>query len=212
MGEVGEITSYDYEDGSVIINYSVSEEYINFDFVSENEEFMKENLMAYLQNGDKSMRALFDELSRVHAGLSMVYTGKETGRTYTVNISRDEINGLSRTKKDDPLAALQSQLTITNAQLPTKIDEGMMMTSVRINNDYVEYLYECDEDLLDMDIMQDNSTDLKQDILESLSDPEDKVIQRECKMMKDANVGCKYIYVGNQTGKRVVVTIECDEL
>lgn len=212
IGDFGEITSYQYIDGNLKITFSVNEEYMDFDLISENEEIWKSNLLTLFQNDSGSMSSLFDKLAEANAGFTCLYVGKQSGREYNLTISRRDIAKISKSKVKDPISALQSKINILEAQLPVVIEEGIVMSSIEIAGEYVVYVCECDEDLYDISEMQNYQNDIKQSLLCSFADESDGATQQEISLIKNANMGCKYMFVGNQTGKSILITIEYSEL
>lgn len=211
IGEVGEITCCEYDDENIIMTLSVNEEFMDIDAISKNEEMWKKNALISIQNTE-AMHELSNLLEKAEAGLTYKYIGKKTKKQCTLHLNSEDIAKISQTKETDPLAFLQAQMNITKMQLPISVDEGMLWTSLELKGKYVEYYYECDEDYWDMKELKNCGSDMKQEILESYNDKEDKEMQMLKKSLKDANMGCKYKYVGKKTKKSFTITIEPSEL
>lgn len=109
------------------------------------------------------------------------------------------------------LRFLKSMITETNNAFPQKIEEGVIMTRIYLDGDYVMYQAECDEDILDMDLLEMNKSNMKSNIKENLntSDPEIKMFKNAC---TKAGKGIGYKYVGDTSGQSVTIKFSCNEL
>ena len=106
---------------------------------------------------------------------------------------------------------LEIWINETNKNLPTESGEGMIITEIVREGDYVVYYYMCDEDLYDIDQLNKNIAALKSEALKVLnSDDESVTMLRE--IWKNAGVGVGYVYIGNKSGKKCSMNIPVSEL
>lgn len=108
--------------------------------------------------------------------------------------------------------ALQKEVDAIQKDLPMDMGDGMTMTAVVLEGDYLVYTAEIDEDIMGeemMDFFIENSDMLKASMLEEDDDPD---IQELAKMCKERNKGIAYKFVGSKSGKNLTVKIESNEL
>jgi len=99
------------------------------------------------------------------------------------------------------------------ASCPVDVDEGLTMTDVHISGNYVVYVYQCDEDLYDADVMAERKDVMKEAVLgELLGKAEtDKDVKAFLSALKQSQTGLVYQY--NIPGAAPVdVQIEYTEL
>ena len=107
---------------------------------------------------------------------------------------------------------LQSQVDEFQKELPMDMGDGMVMTAVAIEGDYLVYTAEIDEDIMGeemMDFFIQNSDMLKASLMEDDGDADFKELAKLC---KDRNKGIAYRFTGTKSGKGLTVKIEKDEL
>lgn len=212
MGDAGEITQYTYGDGMLTIYYSVYKGFMNFDAIEANKEAMKQNIIQTFLNSDGEGKRLFNMVAAANAGITMVYTEKESGLEYRLPISRKDVAQLSHNDNYNPKEKLRAQVEITRLQCPSEVDYGMTLTNVELEGNYVVYTVMCDENEYDIAEMIENADILKDILLEYYKDESDPFGRNESKMLRDARVGVRYDYIGNQSGKVCMVFVENHEL
>ncbi|MDE5849808.1 MAG: serine/threonine protein kinase [Muribaculaceae bacterium] len=113
---------------------------------------------------------------------------------------------------DKNLRFLKSVIVEANKQFPQKADEGLTITKVFLEGDYIVYIAECDEDVLDMDLLEENKREIKDVIKENLSSSADSDVRMLRNTCIKANKGIAYKYVGDTSGKSFTVRIPVSEL
>ena len=115
---------------------------------------------------------------------------------------------------DDTETVLRLALTYAKASLPEEIDEGIILTDVKLTDDCFLYIAECDEDVVDIDILNAVKGELQKEIASSLQEEiaNDSDIQEFVKYCKKARKGIGYKYVGTTSGKSCIVKIPYSKL
>ena len=211
MGMVGNLTKIDVKNSTLEITATVDESLVNIESLQSNPELMKKNLKLIIQNSDGDMKTAFEEMKKSDLGLKFTYVGNDSGKKASVSLQQNELKALSFASKD-PNKLLQSQIELTNAQLPMDLGSGMVNTKLVRQGDYVIYYYKCDEDLLDIEQMQANIPLMQNLIVDELNNNNDPTFNMFKKMCKDANVGIGYYYVGDKSGKIAKVLIPVKDL
>lgn len=109
------------------------------------------------------------------------------------------------------LRFLKSMIETTNESFPQEVEEGVTMTKVFLDGDYVIYILECDEDVLDIDILRKSKDSMKKVIKGNLSSS-DSDIERELKTCINAGKGLGYRYVGDTSRKSLTIQFSVKEL
>lgn len=112
---------------------------------------------------------------------------------------------------DKRLRFLNSMIETTNESFPQDVEEGVKMTKVFLEGDYVVYILECDEDVLDMDLLRKSKDSMKKVIKGNLSSS-DPDIERELKTCINAGKGLGYRYVGDTSRKSLTIQFSVKEL
>ncbi|MCM1517641.1 MAG: hypothetical protein NC117_03285 [Pseudoflavonifractor sp.] len=214
---VGQITSIDYKDNTVVYNCLVQTRSFNLAAFEGHEEEMKTAMMPMLSelvDGDGSIGQVL-----VDNGASLAvryYTDGPGSGSVTVSFSPDELKAVMAGEvKDDPETKLKTQVEVSRVQCPVKVDGSTTLTDIKAENGYVVYIYEIveagdDEDVIDS--LNDSKEEIRETLRDSMSDKTDKNVAATIKACKDANYGIIYKYVGQTSGKVCEVKFESSEL
>ena len=112
---------------------------------------------------------------------------------------------------DKNLQFLTDIVEEANKEFPQEAGFGITVTKAIIDGDYMVYTAECDEDVLEMDLMRQNKSNMYDAIKVSLasSDPGLKMLRKAC---INADKGIAYRYEGDQSGDSFIIRIPCSEL
>ena len=141
-------------------------------------------------------------------------TPLENPLTDTVVVD-NEMEGEDRIEEKTPeeknLSFLKKAITEANDSYPMKVEDGVVAKKCYLDGDFVMYDYECDEDVVDMDILSQNKSNVKRVIKKNLknADAETLMFKRMC---EKANKGIGYKYIGKTSGKAVFIKFSCQEL
>lgn len=122
-----------------------------------------------------------------------------------------EVVEVEETVAEKNMRFLKSQIEQANREFPQKLEEGITMKRMFLEDDYVVYQAEVDEDVIDMDLLEMNKKNMKAAIKENLGtpDPEIKMFRNTC---LKAEKGIAYKYVGDTSGQSVYIRFSCNEL
>lgn len=119
----------------------------------------------------------------------------------------DEVEEIS--PEEENLTLLKEGIAEANSEFPMTAEEGIVVKKCYLDGDYVMYNYECDEDVLDMDLMEQNKYEVKQNIKKNLKNADAVMFKQLC---LKANKGLGYKFIGDRTGKTVFIRLSCQEL
>lgn len=132
---------------------------------------------------------------------------KEDGEAPVVSVQSNDSED-----SDKHVRFLKIAIKECDDALPQKVEEGMIMKRCYLEGDYVMYLFECDEDLYDMDLLEAGKSDMKQSLKETYTQSSDPQIAYFVKLCVKAHKGLGFIYQGNTTGKSCIVRLSYSEL
>ena len=121
----------------------------------------------------------------------------------------DDVEEIS--PEEENLTLLKEGIAEANSEFPMTAEEGIVVKKCYLDGDYVMYNYECDEDVLDMDLMEQNKYEVKQNIKKNLKKADADAVMFKQLCLK-ANKGFGYKFIGDRTGKTVFIRITCQEL
>lgn len=102
--------------------------------------------------------------------------------------------------------------SISTVSLPIDAGSGIMITKITIQDSYLMYIAECDEDLIDIDILNLNKKDVKEGITSTISDNSDPQIGYFVRLCIKAHKGIGFKYIGKESRKSCTVKVSYSEL
>lgn len=129
--------------------------------------------------------------------------------------TQDEYNTNSGSDDDDDVSQktanfLDSAIESLRDNLPSDMGDGMTLANVYVQDGYVTYRIDCDEDIIEMSLL--DKQDVKSEIMESLKDKSNGEINYFIKLCTQAGYGVSYKYYGNRSGLGCSVYITHNEL
>lgn len=102
--------------------------------------------------------------------------------------------------------------SIKSISLPIDVGSGILITKIAIEGDFLVYTAVCDEELLDIDILNMNKNEVKNGIVSTITDKSDPEMAYVIKLCIKAHKGIEYKYIGDTSEKVCFVTIPYSEL
>lgn len=116
------------------------------------------------------------------------------------------LSSKSSSNGDYSLQDLMAELEELNSELPEEIEDGMVMTEVKLVGKSVEYTVVVDEDMYDIDQMRSNKSMIRKEMRKIFSDDAD------LRQIKSTGLNLRYHYIGADSGDDCVITLTNDEL
>ncbi len=212
MGIVGDVISikYDEDNNLVKIYISINEEVASIMAMKKNVELAKKSIKLAL-NTSKS-RPMVDEMIAAGSGLEIIYKGSSSGKSFTLNLSPDDIKGIQNsnlTDLDIKQMMLENQIVMANSQYPEKIDEGMEI--VKMYDDGDNIVYECvlDENMYDIALIKTNGKYIKKNMSALFDDP---MMKRMIDLMCSLGKNLVFRYIGDKSNQSGDITFTTDEM
>jgi hypothetical protein len=91
---------------------------------------------------------------------------------------------------------IQLSIDQVKASCPMDVDEGLTMTDVNLLNGYVTYVYQCDEEVYDFDILTNQKPAVKEAVIAELKGQAetDKNVKAFLSALKQSETGLIYQY------------------
>ena len=209
-GQFGELTSVTYDDGDVTLVYTMEENIVNVHALAMLKPLLERAALAACQNPKGELRDIINLLIEEEAGLVMTVTGATTGESVSVRLSSDQIKGAAGNDDGDQLALLKAQVEVTRAQLPAQLDEGVLLRSVELEDDYVVY----EVIIIDSEYFShivNNQDEVRQDMLTGLTTSGEQTA-KFVGLCRSCGKGISYSYVDANSGERCRIDTSSDEL
>ena len=211
LGLAGTMDSATYNANTVAIYYTIPAEYIDLDMIRQNEQAFHDNmLITYANSQEESFKMLLDAIVNARANMDVVMNNTD-GDSYTFHFTANELKANQPDSDGDIETYMKTFIESTRMQLPIEIGSGITFTDVTLDDKYFTYHYECDEDIIDMDILQDGFSNNREEVISNI-DVTDPTMAQLLKKIKASNRGYAMIYTGKTSGKTAILTIESDEL
>lgn len=211
----------------IIITAIEEDDLINMNSLRVNKDVWKRSAIQgwawYLKN-ESNGEILYDFLKEIaEAGGNLTYKyinnneevmSKQTDNTVTLTLSNKELRTMLK-KNPSALDVLKCEIEVANLSLPMTIEEGMRMTKMTLEGDYIVWNIVVDEDLYYIEAFNDEEVkkELKEGMIEeSFSDSNDPGMQMMKKLLKETGKGIAYKLIGDASRKAVYITIEQYEL
>lgn len=202
----------DYKDNTVILTYTVSEDLIDFEGIKANEEsFRRNTLIGYANNTDEGFLKLLDAIIKADADMEIVMNSKN-GESYNMHFSAEELKENRAGDNADPEILLNTIADNARLQTPQKIDEGMFLTDVLVDEKYYIYVYSCDEPEYDIESMCETESLMKDVLKNDIFGSNDPILKKLLDLIKETNRGIAYRFVGSPSGKTYTLYFEPNEI
>ena len=196
-----EIVGNDYT-----VYMTVDETQIDLDEYVNDLNKNKSNVLSLVSGNHENFS---DLLVKSGLNLKFVVLGKQSERQKEVVLSTDEIKenvGADYDAKDLMIETVEDM----KQDLPEDWGDGLSLTSVYIDGNYVVYKIKTDETIITIELLKQyalKGNDMEDSILEELNSTTDPSEKMFYKYLKDSGMGIKYVYFGNNPNDSAVVTI-----
>lgn len=215
MGK-GQVTAVKLEDNCVTYYLSYSSEFTNVLSKLKNDEKIKEGILMCILcingQGDNLGSMILDLLEKYNYGIRVVITESATG-AFEFKANADELATLHEKYQLNPHEALYKLLSLfieaDRVNYPQKLDDGMIMTDITLEDENIVFTIQVDENLYSISQMEENDDLIRTSIIkEGLSQPESHSLLDMCKI---SHSGLVYRFTGKQSLKKHDIVVSSDE-
>lgn len=192
-----------------------SDSFVDSDFTPTQLDNMGRNIIGvWLTNENVMLRQMVEDLGQIGASVSIDFKNLRSGKVHHVNIDSEQIRSViaSRPSAESLLDnQLQTFIDSERAQIGVPLANGLVTTDIQDRGDFVEFVFSCDESIINIDALRNNLTpDAMANILGNMmSDP---VVMLEMKCFADNGRGIKYTYIGNTSNKKAEGIVPAERL
>ncbi|MDE6792696.1 MAG: hypothetical protein K2J48_06410 [Muribaculaceae bacterium] len=211
LGMAGKLTGMSYDDETGEVGFVITlNKKGNVKELQDDAETAKGTLKVALQQGD--MKKLVDMMVDADASLKVVYKERGSKDEFEVKFSNAELKDI----KDNPLSEqdvnkllLDQQIKMEKNKIPYKVEKGLTVSAIEDNGEALVYVCDVDEDLYELDDMGNAKDELKENMRKMMRD---RTMRKQAEILASLNKGFEYHYVGNKSGKKVIVAFTGAEL
>ena len=211
LGIMGEMTKVSVNGNYFEMTCSVNEDVVNLPALKNNPDLMHDNLVQMVTNSNiDGMDFIIGELVKSKLGMKMTYIGKTSRAQVTATLNANEIKQRSnQSSSKNPIELLDSQIRLTNIQLPMDLGNNMTLDRMVREKNYLVYYYSWTDDMVDL--LNLSKDEMKTEIKKSLKSDDPSFVMMK-NMCKDAGIGMAFCYVGRETGKKCTIRVSYKEL
>lgn len=205
---IGQVTSITLEDNSLTYRINYLPGHVNIDAFRKNPDAAR--AMFYLsfvclQAQDSYVEKMMTELVSNGIGLKIIVLDG-IGEQFTSTMTPEYIARMKRDVSLNPSEALHEalelKLAIETTGLPMQIDEGMVMTGMKLEDNNIVVTVKMEEKLYDLDVLEESSAELAASMLDEANagDPELGALFDLCKV---SHSGLIYRVIGSKSNRLV---------
>lgn len=205
---IGQVTSITLEDNSLTYRINYLPGHVNIDAFRKNPDAAR--AMFYLsfvclQAQGSYVEKMMTELVSNGIGLKIIVLDG-TGEQFTSTMTPEYIARMKRDVSLNPSEALHEalelKLAIETTGLPMQIDEGMVMTGMKLEDNNIVVTVKMEEKLYDLDVLEESSAELAASMLDEANagDPELGALFDLCKV---SHSGLIYRVIGSKSNRLV---------
>lgn len=209
LGTLGEVVSITFDGNDMVYTISADEDFCDLDLMRQNADVVKKEIASEFATTDAD--ELLEQIIQAKAGLKYVYIGKSSGDRVECCLTTSDLEDIKSGKFDEDEIALESlreQARQTNQSCPMKIDDGIVLNSVFLDESNFVYLYTVDTDIADLEEQKDA---VKQGMKEELN-PSDLTLKALVQLCVKCDKGFLYRYTDGVSEDKVDIVFGVDEL
>lgn len=214
---IGQVTSITLEDNYLTYRIDYRPGHVNIDAFKNNPDATR--AMFYLsfvclQAQGSYVEKMMSELVVNGIGLRVV-VADGTGEQFTSVMTPEYIARMKREVNINPSEALHEalelKLAIETTGLPAQIDEGMVMTGMKLEGNNIVVYVKMSEELYDLDVLNESSAELAASMLDEANagDPELGALFDLCKV---SHFGLVYRAIGSKTNRHVDMGLSSEQI
>lgn len=215
-GDMMKITDCTYENNVLTIECTVDESVLNISALKEKKAALHDNVKVALGvlMDNKDFATLIDLTIDAGASLRYTYVGKSSKESVDIEFDNDELREIQKSGgKNSKEDLLRAEISSTNLQLPMKVDDVTILTSLRMEGADVTYNYVVEENEFTIEDIRNSEQAvyaMKKSIIDGLNANE--ISKEMTKLCIDCNKYLVYHYTGNRTSQTLELRISPDEI
>ncbi|MBR2195919.1 MAG: hypothetical protein IJ911_09930 [Salinivirgaceae bacterium] len=211
LGLAGSMESIKLEKENVVATIKMNEQFVNIKAMGQSNDVIANAIIkSMLLNDDE--KKLLQTIADENIGLKYIIIGDQSGQKTTIQLSTEQIKS-ALNASTSPHELLLNLINSTKIQLPMTVDVVTTLKDLTIEGENVVYIYNIDENQVNMDDAEKNINNLKANTVENTKRVINDVAAGQFfqTVIKDGKNVC-YRYIGNKTNKTVEFVITHNEL
>lgn len=214
---IGQVSSITLEDHYLTYRIDYRPGHVNINAFKENSDATR--AMFYLsfvclQAQGSYVEKMMSEFVSKGIGLKVVVSDG-IGEQFTSVMTPEYITKMKREVNLNPSEALHEalelKLAIETTGLPAQIDEGMVMTGMKLEGNNIVVSVDMSEDIYDLDLVEESSTELAMSLL-SEANSEDPELGALFDLCKVSHSGLIYMAIGSKTNRHVDMGLSSEQI
>lgn len=111
-----------------------------------------------------------------------------------------------------PVSRLETAVKAAQKELPVDTGAGMILTNMYLENNQMITVFECDEDILDIELLQMGFDANHDEVVANIKNTTDSDSKMVIDLVKEANYDYVMKYVGSTSGNEAVIVVTPEEL
>lgn len=218
MGMI-KIDGMSMDNDTIVIQYSVDDNYYPVKIMGEIYKKHKKdiNTTTYLSffEGFSDTTNMKKNLILMNANIKYIVYGKSSFDKYEMFISNGEIQKLSKrniTEYERNMLRIKNKLSGEAYKCPYEIEKGMWMDNVYLENKYITFKINVDENLYSISLLRSIPQELKAVLLENVQNLPSLMAYSELLAIDNCHLGIQYLYVGSKSGDIASVKLEPSDM
>lgn len=212
LGMAGKLTSMSYDEDNKEVDFviSLNKNLTDVKDLQKDPQSAKDAMRYSFSKGD--MNKFLKLMADADAGLKITYKNRGSKDDFELVFTPSEIKEIYEnpmSEEDANKMLLASQVKSEKSRLPYSIDRGLKVTSIEDAGSKLVYICDVDENLFDIDEMGTAKEEVKKNMEKMLKD---RSMRQQAEVLASLNKGFEYKFVGNPSGKSVVIEFTAAEL
>ncbi len=173
------------------------------------QEVIKNNVIAALSSPSEELKLFLRSLMALNLKLRYVFEFPQIGKTIDLCFTSNDMDRIINDKysPEEKLDMLISTQTLT---LPLDTGQGMTMVDLCKKDGYVEYIFNVDETIVDVNDLIIAKERIRQSLIQLLGS--DHASMQQGKIITKAGYGIAYLYVGSTTKTALRIELSYNDL
>lgn len=217
---IGKITEINLFDNCLNLVALVDEDNTNMEDIFRNKDLMKENLITLIKMSHSEESTLNVGISKMmslvaidNCAMKFIFRGSDTGKEFEIYISSEDIHRYLDSTDEPSITAFEyidRMIASSKEKLPKNLVEGIDAVDIYKDGNYLYFVCSLDESLYSLEDLSESINSGEIDMMEDREN--DSMLDAMCKMLKQADMGLVYRYIGNSSKGYVDKVYESDDL
>lgn len=217
---IGKITEINLSDNCLNFVTSIDEDNTNMEDIFQNKDLMKENLITLIKMSRSEETTLNDSMSKMmslvandNCAMKFIFRGSNTGKEFEIYISSEDIHKSLDSTDDSSVTAFEyidRMIASSKEEMPKNLAEGIDVVDIYKDDKYLYFVCSMDESLYSLENFDESIKSGEIDMMEDREN--DSMLDAMCKMLKQADMGIVYRYIGNSSKNYVDKVYESEDL